>query len=177
MRFPVRANDISAAVECAARCQVPEINLNMKSSSFAAWIAIVLLFALTGCVLISRIPPELGPIKLIRVPSPSVEIQWCTIERQAAGPGFVVRGYVVRRSNARGTMHTRLHLRFLDAQGHLLREELGGFVPSDIKERMVRGQPVPYARFDFSFLKAPAGTVEIEIRAQDASENTLSTSP
>jgi len=124
-------------------------------------------FSTAGCDLISPVPSELRPIKLTQFDSTSVRITWCEIERQGDNDGFVIDGYVVRKPNAVTTTRTRLHIRFLDSNGLVLREEITGFHPKEIKDWKVRGEPDPYASYALPFKKVPQGTILIEVKALD----------
>lgn len=139
----------------------------VKMARFTTRIAFGLTLFTAGCDLISPVPSELRPIKLTQTNSASVEIGWCEIEKQKDGRGFVIDGYVVRKPNALTTTRTRLHIRFLDSQGRILREEITGFRPREIRDWKVRGEPDPKANYALPFKNVPYGTTRIEVRALD----------
>ncbi|HWC00485.1 MAG TPA: hypothetical protein VG672_27450, partial [Bryobacteraceae bacterium] len=122
----------------------------------------------SGCV--HPVPSELGQIKLTTVSSASVEVQsFNSIKRAEDGSGYVLQGYVVRKPYAVTTARTHLHIRFLDANGNVLHEEIADFHPREITDWKVFKGPTPDAKYAIPFKNLPQGTAQIEVRAQDGS--------
>ena len=139
----------------------------MKTNLARILLILGLPFAATGCIFFQSVPSELGAVELVRVSSKSVEVRAVTIERDKAKGGYIVRGYVYRRPHIETTARTRLHVRFLSSTRDLLREEVIGFEPVEIKEDKARGEPEPYGTYVLHLSDFPPHIAEVEITAED----------
>jgi hypothetical protein len=93
-----------------------------------------------------------------------VEKIW--LERKS-GP-LVVKGYVVKRLEARDTTQTHLDVTLFDAGGAVLRHTVEHFEPRQIPRRHRRPD---YASYSVPLDPLPDGTVRIEVRAHEGNHS------
>lgn len=126
------------------------------------WLSLLAVVGLAGCATPFRAPPDAAQIKLDRADSPAVRVEKIWLERKK-GP-LVVKGYVVKRLEAKDTTQTHLDVTLYDAAGSVLRRTVEHFEPRQIPRRYRRPD---YASYSVPLDPLPGGTVRIEVRAHE----------
>lgn len=134
----------------------------MKPGTCLVIVAAFALIGLVGCATPFRAPPDVAYIKLERADSPIVMVEKIWLERKK-GP-LVVKGYILKRLDAKDTTQTHLDVTLYDAAGAMLRSSMEHFEPRQIRRRY-RGPG--YSSYSVPLDPLPSGTVRIEVRAQE----------
>jgi hypothetical protein len=127
-----------------------------------SWLLLLGVVGLTGCATPFRAPPDVAHIKLERGDSPVVIVGKIWLERKRGS--LVVKGYVLKRLEAKDTTRTHLDVTLYDAAGTVLRRSVEHFEPRQIPRRYRRPH---YASYSVLLDPLPGGTVRIEVRAHE----------
>lgn len=116
-----------------------------------------------GC---ASIPTQFGgtwPLPAERQSSAAVELARPIIKKEA--DGYLIAGFLSRQFGAATTAHSHVDVRFVGADGRVLKEEPVGFEPRELPAR-TRLQ-APSAQYELRMRELPAGTTRIVVVADD----------
>jgi len=126
----------------------------------------LVLVGLLGCATPFRAPSDVAQLKLDRVDSPVVIVEKIWLERRN-GP-LVVKGLVLKRSEATDTTQTHLDVILFNEAGQVLRSSVEHFEPRQIIPQWKRPAEASYrAVLD----PLPPDAARIEVRAHEGAHN------
>lgn len=127
---------------------------------------VLVVVGLAGCATPFRAPSDVAHIKLERADSPVVVVEKIWLERKK-GP-LVVKGYIVKRLEAKDTSQTHLDVTLFDSSGGVLRRRVEHFEPRQIPHRHRRPD---YASYSITLDPLPSDTARIEVRAHEGNHS------
>jgi len=118
---------------------------------------------LAGC---SSIPTQFGgtwPLPAERQSSAAINLARPIVKREA--DGYVISGFLSRQFGAATTAQSHVDVRFVGADGRVLKEESAEFEPRDLPPRTRR--QAPSAQYELRVRELPWGTTRILVVADD----------
>ena len=114
----------------------------------------------------SSIPTQFGgtwPLPAERQSSAAVELARPIVKKEANG--YLISGFLNRQFGAATTAHSHVDVRFVGADGRVLKEESVAFEPRELPPRT--NLRAPSAQYELRVRELPAGTTRVIVAADD----------